>query len=405
MNTTNGTFYLFGSYYDDREAVNGSVIRILGLINKVKPTVKTYCQLWFSGMLDPISVEVYEYRSLWPDYWGRNEGGATPHLISCKNPMVRKGVIPSQVSLVEEQCGLANNVLAVMNNRPKDGKKKKFLVCLRGLNFDEDISLLMIEWAEILKILGVDNVYVYVEKNHSNVLNVLEYYRKSGFFIVKFIEFPRELPNKRSENQLQWLQNDLISYHDAFYENCYHYELMIPMDIDEFVMPLRETDRTWAELIERTIANSQGNHQIYDGYPVQNMYFVLKSPHENETIEGIPKKLRFLSNIYRSTTYTADGGGAKTFMRMDRVLAVHNHFPLYCIDPEHCNLLFVDPNDGHLSHYRTDCDTAECVASKLNPVIDKRLWKYKDEYLENIRLAVENMRKESGIQIEIKEFW
>lgn len=393
-NTTNGTFYLFNAYYDDRDAVNGSVVRILGLINRIRPIVKTYCQMWFFGMLDPISSEVHEYRVLWPDSWGENKDGAPPYLISCKNPLERQGLIPTHVSLVQGKCDKANNIFAVVNNRPEEGKKKLFLVALRGLNFDDDISMLLIEWAEMLKILGVDKVEAYVEKVHLNVIKVLEYYRKSGFFIVKFIKFPHEFPHKRSESFYQWLQNDLIPYHDAFYENCYEYEFMVPMDVDEFIMPLHEEDRTWKDLITRIKTRSTGNNQIYDAYLAKCMYFVLKSSHENETIEGIPKSLRFLSNIYRSITFTANNGGCKTFMRMDRVLVVHNHAPLGCIDPEYCNLLEIHENDGHLSHYRTDCDTPECVESKPNPVKDTRLWKYKDAVLTNINLTVKNMREE-----------
>lgn len=391
-NTTNGTFYLFNAYLDDREAVNDSVVRVLGYINIIRPTVKMYCQMWFFGLLEPISTEVHEYLVLWPEYWGQNMDGASPYLISCKNPHGRAGLIPSHVSLVEEQCAKANNVLTVINNRPEDGNKKLFLVCLRGMIFEDDISLLLIEWAEILKILGVDNVMVYVLKLHPNVMKVLDHYRKSGFFIVQFIAYPHEFPNEPSQSFLQWLQNELISYADAFYQNCYKYEFMIPMDIDEFVMPLRDEDQTWKDLIERTQAHSTDKNEIYDGYPVNCMYFVLKSVHENDTIEGIPKNLRFLPNIYRSTNYTAEGEGTKTFMRMDRVLAVHNHFPLSCIQHDTCNLLEVDIDDGFVSHYRIDCETPECVASKSNPVKDTRLWKYKDIILENVNRTVESIR-------------
>lgn len=390
-NSSNGTFYLFNAYFDDREAVNGSVVRILGMINKLHPTVETFCQLWFPGIAEPIPAEVYEYRVLWPDYWGLNQNGASPYLISCRNPLVRDGLVPSHVSLVEEQCDNANNIFAVANKRPKDGKKKLFLVCWRGMHFEEDISLLVIEWSEILKIFGVDNVVVYVEKVHQNVMKVLRHYQKLDFFILKFIEYPHELPN---EDYVQNLQNELISYHDAFYEHCYTFEFMVPMDVDEFIMPLREADRTWKDLIQRTDERDKGDSEIIDGYSVTNMYFLLKSTHENETIAGIPKKLRFLSNIYRAANFTPSGGNAKTFMRMDRILTVHNHFPFTCIHSDYCNLRNVDVSDGRLSHYRVDCVNPECEESKSNPVKDTLLWAYRDTILENIIETLDSLRVE-----------
>ncbi|KAG4066494.1 hypothetical protein HA402_007130 [Bradysia odoriphaga] len=387
-NTTNGTFYLFNAYLDDRAAVNGSVVRILGLINRIRPTVKTYCQMWFVGIIQPIPVEVHEYRVLWPEFWGHNTDGASPYLITCKNPLASHGLLPAYVSLVEDKCSYANNMFPVSNKRPS-GRRKSFLVCWRGANFDDDISMQVVEWAEILKIFEVDKVIVYVEKLHENVMKVLHHYRCQGFFIIKFIKFPHEFPNRREQNFLQWLQSDLISYHDAFYEHLYQYEFMIPMDVDEFVMPLLDEDRSWHDLIRRTNLRSTNNKQIIDAYPVLNMYFLLKSEHE--PVETIPKKFRFLSNIYRAENFTADGGGAKTFMRMERVLVLHNHFPVTCIDPEYCHGIEVETRVGQLSHYRTDCDGEECVASMQHPVKDTRLWKYKDEILENVYATLSSM--------------
>jgi hypothetical protein len=87
-NTTNGTFYLYNAYFDDREGLqNVSIIRVLGLVNKIDPVVRTHCQLWFEGIREAVISEVHEYRLLWPKYWGVNEKGASPYLISCKNPL------------------------------------------------------------------------------------------------------------------------------------------------------------------------------------------------------------------------------------------------------------------------------------------------------------------------------
>ena len=46
---------MYGAYLDVR-ATNrlGPTVRVLGMINRLEPTVKTFCQLWFSDSLEPV---------------------------------------------------------------------------------------------------------------------------------------------------------------------------------------------------------------------------------------------------------------------------------------------------------------------------------------------------------------
>jgi hypothetical protein len=64
--TTNGHFKLFNAYYDARsmsmKISDKPVIRIIAFINRLNPSVKTFCQLWFKGIEQPLIVPVYEYR-------------------------------------------------------------------------------------------------------------------------------------------------------------------------------------------------------------------------------------------------------------------------------------------------------------------------------------------------------
>lgn len=195
--TKNGTFYLYNAYFDDREdVINGSVIRILALINRIDPVVKTYCQMWFEGFSNAIPVDVQEYKLIWPKYWGQNEKGASPYLITCLNPIMNESLVPKFVSLVEENCGYANNVMEVKNRKTKNGFKEKFLISVKGLDFLDDVSMLLIEWCEFLKVFGVAKVEIFVVNAHPNVLNVLKFYENQGLVTIKFLKYPSELPNK-----------------------------------------------------------------------------------------------------------------------------------------------------------------------------------------------------------------
>ena len=88
LHTSNGTFYLYGAYYDDR-ARNplGPTVRILGMIDRIEPTVKTHCLLWYDVAKDPIKTAVVEYKYVWFKKWGNyRQGLLQPYLLACKVP-------------------------------------------------------------------------------------------------------------------------------------------------------------------------------------------------------------------------------------------------------------------------------------------------------------------------------
>lgn len=397
--TSNGSFYLYNAYYDDRLTLDGPpVVRILGLIDVLFPEVKTFCQFWYKNHTQPLITEVYEYRYIWYKAWGENKKGATPYLISCLSPLPEA---PKFVSLVEHKCDKANNLLEVKNKRPKI--REKFIVSVKKLNYKEDISMQIIEWCEIIKILGANKVEFSVLNVHKNVLNILRFYESEGFAKVKLIIYPSDFPEK--DNWHQRMQNELIAYHDTFYENLYSYDFLLPMDTDEFIIPLRPEDKNWADLLNRTAWKALISHKFPDSFQVENHYFLLKTPFKNFTyVAGIPQNLYFLSNIFRAANFTPQNGNAKTFMRMDRVLTIHNHFPFSCVDNSNknwCENFKVDREDGQLSHYRHECSTEECKSSLLHPVGDTTLHKYKDEIISGVMKAVKKIYAFTGGKLNL----
>ena len=88
LHTSNGTFYLYGAYYDDR-ARNplGPTVRLLGMIDRIEPTVKTHCLLWYDVAKDPVKTPVVEYKYVWFKKWGNyKQGLLQPYLMACRVP-------------------------------------------------------------------------------------------------------------------------------------------------------------------------------------------------------------------------------------------------------------------------------------------------------------------------------
>lgn len=396
LDTSNGTFKIFNAYYDTRTIpfYEYSVIRIIAFINRKDPTVKTSCQIWYENLNEPVIVPVLEYRLMWRSEWGYNHHSKsfTPYLLACMNPL--KDFIPSSVSIVENDCEKASNNLKVIYN-PKskvDNMKKPFAVCVKDLDFMDDQTKQIVEWIEILSLLGADKFFIYVINIHPNMMRTLEYYEKIGKVQVEKITEPEGVPT-RKESVTQWLQNEMTSLNDCMYKNMYAYDFLLPLDIDEIVMPVKDEDRTWKDLLIREVASSQNQNEISPAYVVHNVFFLLDNIHENEIQPDVPQDMMFLQHIYRAANFSKRGVGPKSFVNTEKVVVMHNHFPIWCLDGL-CTWTYLDKSDAQLSHYRRDCENYpkdECEGFKKNTIRDVSLWKWKDDIVANVRKTHEEL--------------
>ena len=174
--SSDGSFYLYGAYLDVRKNNRlGPTVRILGMINRLEPQVKTFCQLWFSDSGEAVVSKVLEYKYIWYKKWGNYKQGLfQPYLLACQLPKTHWGKTPVSVSVVEQKCDNATNNLKVTYNKPEEGEeKKKFAVCVKGLDFPEDdLSIKMTEWIEVLGALGADKIFLYNLEVHPNISKV-----------------------------------------------------------------------------------------------------------------------------------------------------------------------------------------------------------------------------------------
>ena len=135
-------------------------------------------------------------------------------------------------------------------------KKKDFAVCVKGLDFPiDDLSTRLVEWIELLSLLGADKVFLYQLEIHPNVSKVLDYYVKKGKVDLTPISLPGHQPNVKILQHLYLKsktnnkrQNELIPYNDCLYRNIYRYKYVALLDIDEVILP--KSRHTWAELMQ-----------------------------------------------------------------------------------------------------------------------------------------------------------
>ncbi|KAG7197192.1 hypothetical protein KM043_007270 [Ampulex compressa] len=392
MKTSNGTFQLFGAYYDRRRLSRiGPAIRIVGMINRIEPTVKTYCQLWYDGEKEPKVVETLEYKYIWYPKWGNYKQEIyQPYVIACKVPQSHwQKRPPASVSMVEKPCDTATTNLRVIYNKPE--RKKDFAVCVKGLDFlHEDLSVRLVEWIELIGLLGADKIFFYQLQVHPNVTKVLDHYQKIGKIHVTPLTLPGGQPNlpgfqhmyltKKTNHKRQ---NELIPYNDCFYKHMYEYAHIALLDIDEVIMPVQ--DATWQDLMKRIMPKAlKIRNETRASYNVRNVYFLDDQQHGY--YKDIPRYMHMLQHVYRSRNFTMPNQYIKCFHDTERVVTVHNHFPLACLGAG-CTSYPIEIEDAQLQHYRADCVKSlkkTCVEYRENSVLDTTIWRYKDKLVERV---------------------
>lgn len=385
--TSNGTFHLYGAYYDVRKMSRiGPAVRILGMINRIEPTVKTHCQFWFDNSKEPVFTKVMEYKYIWYKKWGNYKQGIfQPYLIACQIPPAYHKMVPSSVSVVEKACDSATNNLRVIYNKPE--KKKGFAVCVKGLDFlYNDLSVRLVEWIELLVLLGADKIFFYELQVHSNISKVLKHYEERGKVEVTPLTLPGGQPNIPGFQHMYLVkkinhkrQNELIPYNDCLYKNLYTYEYIALLDIDEVIMPLQTN--SWSELMKTILPKAlKIKNETRASYNVRNVYFLDDLLHQHGWFKDIPKYMHMLQHVYRSKNFTKPNQYVKCFHNPERALILHNHFPLACLGSG-CTSYAIETTDAQLQHYRADCVKTlkkSCIEFRENSMLDTTIWKFKD---------------------------
>lgn len=401
MRTSNGTFQFFGAFYDRRKLSRiGPAIRIVGMIDRIEPTVKTHCQLWYDGEREPRVVETLEYKYIWYPKWGNYKQGIyQPYVIACKVPQSHwlKGP-PASVSMVEKPCDTASNNLKVIYNKPE--RKKDFAVCVKGLDFlHEDLSVKLVEWIELITLLGADKIFFYQLQVHPNVTKVLDHYQSLGKVHVTPLTLPGGQPNVPAFQHMYLTkktnhkrQNELIPYNDCLYKHMYEYEYIALLDVDEVIMPVK--DATWQGLMKRVLGKAfKIRNETRASYNVRNVYFLDDLLHSHGFFKDIPKYMHMLQHVYRSKNFTKPNQYIKCFHNPERVVTLHNHFPLACLGAG-CTSYPIETEDAQLQHYRADCVKSlkkTCVEYRENSVLDTTIWRYKDQLVDRVTRTLETL--------------
>ncbi|XP_023324386.1 uncharacterized protein LOC111698309 isoform X2 [Eurytemora carolleeae] len=298
--TSDGNFLLYKAFLDLREE---PTVRIFGFFNQHPPRIATYCQLHYSKLTEIVvrkvkyvRIDVFKFGKIKDKK--RRSTIYQPYMLSCILPKL-KSEFPTAVSLVEERrTKQPTNRLNIVYKK-HEGSKDMFAVCFRAMSFTEDISFRLVEWLELLRILGATKVFIYETDLHPNTHKTLKFYEKSGFVKLNYFSFPVHKPNETDHLGLEnnVLQSELMPHQDCLYSNMYRFDYFAVMDIDEVIVPTQ--NRTWMDILEelqrRNVSLNKASLTFRNGYFLQQY----KDANSQGPFTDIPLHNNMLQQVYR----------------------------------------------------------------------------------------------------------
>lgn len=389
------TIDMFGAYYDDRPIVGQPVVRIISVINVASPNFKVSCQMWFQGADKAIVTKVSKYDIIWNQkYYLVKDGVYMGFLITCPVPKEMK-TAPLAISLTNSDCERPSNNLRVQNNRPLEGFKKDFAVCVKGLDFPfDDDSISLVEFLEANSMFGVDKVIAYNLGVHPNVSKVLDYYIQQEKLEIHPYSMPANLPNEpylrhmfiKNRHLIKILQ-ELIPYNDCFYKNIHMYNYILVLDIDEIFVP--NTGTNYKEMLMEL---KKIDKNTYSTYFARNKIFV-KNSNDNTVHLNVPKHMEMLQITTVAENYERPYVvNVKSIFNTADLLTLNNHMPYDCVKT--CKKKEIPNNIGQLNHYRKKCfydNRNTCKSNDYKVVNDTSLWKFKEEFIRNTNLVLKEL--------------
>ena len=138
--------------------------------------------LFFEGKKRSVLVNVTEINELAYGFGNfyKRKGYYLPVLLTCDLPDHLNNLVPKATAVKKEvNCSeQLNNLLRIIYDKPDHGHMvERFGVCVRSVYYHSfDFSLRLMEWLEMIRILGAHKVFFYSFTIHPNMEKIINYY-------------------------------------------------------------------------------------------------------------------------------------------------------------------------------------------------------------------------------------
>jgi len=268
------------------------------------------------------------------------------------------------------------------------------MVCLKAMDFPyTDMSWRLIEWLELLRLLGVDKVVFYDAQMHANMTRVIDDYKISspGFVEVRPMSLGRGEPHSppnfhhyaMDSDGFNRILNEMIPYNDCFYRNMYKYDYIGVFDIDEVIMPLKNVTN-WNDLIDLAYRvpdyqRDSKNCKDWVSFCFRNVYFP-KYVERPKVFKQLPSYYYMLQHVERVQEHCDRYSASKCLHSTKYAIGLHNHFPLHRAQTVECDAKSVPIEFAQLQHYREPDNKTRLI----NPIIDDSIWRFQPQLQQRV---------------------
>lgn len=392
------SYYALAAYPDRRLRMRRQTfpyVRVIAMRDGYH-SAEIHCQLQYDNLTESVPAQV---DLVWEPRWDPQNVGRLydPVLVSC--PLRTARPMPQQVALTPAACGPADTALTVdtepLRQMRRTRSKRAVAVCVKGLDFAVDISGRLVEWIEMQRLLGADQIFFYRFHTHERVTRVLEHYSALGVATVVNMTLPGFQPNYAPDRTRylraaiwQKRRNELVHYNDCLYRNLYRYRYVVPLDIDEVIVPMKY--RTWVELLDHLEEVNPVLPQRFASLSVRHVYVFDNMTQEPDP--SLPERFHILRHTERATNASGRGYSSKSFVSTRGALTVFNHYAMQPLYPEMDREARVVPAQALLYHYKSQCPEAILRECRENfnkfTQTDHSLERYRDELVSAVNKAV-----------------
>ena len=268
---------------------------------------------------------------------------------------------------------------------PQPNTKRDFAVCVSVCYGKEWDVYKIIEWMELLKIIGVSKVGIYNNTLGSEASRIFQYYDSHGFVDFRqswnFLSDPGVLTS-----HLHW--SPVIN--DCIYRNMYSFNKIIVIDLDEIILP--KNVYNLSQLLLDIDKNQVQNDHPARSYTFRNDYFFYDIRRKDDSM---PKYIKMLTHRWRLPP-SNQGYSAKSIISPLACTHMHNHYcwgytKQYLGKGHHVE---VEPRFAVNQHYKKcHFSRGECERLLVNITQDDTILKYKDKLI----TAVDSVLKDLSL--------